>query len=92
MNQTQRIVLIAYCLLVVYCCVWVPWQFASQPNYLPEGHYLPYRYGYGWLWAGPDRAVGFVGPYATPIFSIIVLRLVAATALGGALFLGVTRR
>ena len=36
--------------------------------------------GYAWLWIGPDR-------YATPDGPLIVLRLVAATALSSAAFL-----
>lgn len=25
MTRTQRVVLVVYCLLVVYCCLWVAW-------------------------------------------------------------------
>lgn len=43
MNKAQRIVLIAYCLLVVYCCVWVPWMVREQQAKLQQG--------YDWVWA-----------------------------------------
>jgi hypothetical protein len=25
-SRPQRIVLIIYCLMLVYCCVWIPWH------------------------------------------------------------------
>ena len=48
MNRAQRIVLIVYCLLLAYCCVWIPWQ------YQPQQSGPPLRLGYGWVWAGPQ--------------------------------------
>ena len=40
MTRVQRIVLIAYCRLLAYCCLWVPWI----------GHYdgTKLSLGYGW--------------------------------------------
>jgi len=71
MNRSQRIVAVLYCLLVVYCCVWVPWHVK-----LPEVGEV--QLGSRWLWSvdsgGPDVAA-------------IALRLLAATALGVAAFL-----
>jgi len=78
MNRAQRIVLILYCLLIVYCCLWVPWHVIEQTG-------ISARIGYGWLWIGPS--VGYA-PYASPDLAVIVLRLIAATALAGAAFLG----
>jgi hypothetical protein len=49
-NFLQRIVAGAYCLLVAYCSLWVPWRLqivgsvnASEPV------------GYGWVWRGPHQ-------------------------------------
>lgn len=71
MNRAQRIVVVLYCLLVVYCCVWVPWH-----SITPEAGET--QLGYTWLWrvdwGGPNHAT-------------IAVRIVAATALGVAVFL-----
>jgi len=82
-NKLQRIVLTFYCLLVVYCCVWVPWHVVQK-----SGEGLPtFRAGYGWLWKGPpDLGAWATSAYATPDLSIIGLRLLAVTALAGAAF------
>jgi hypothetical protein len=45
MNRPQRIVLIVYCLLLVYCCLWIPWHVRHRLT--------DRRTGYGWLWTGP---------------------------------------
>jgi hypothetical protein len=45
MNQAQRIVLILYCLLLAYCCLWIPWHVRHRLT--------DRRTGYGWLWTGP---------------------------------------
>ena len=84
MNRSQRIVLVLYCLLVVYCCVWVPWHIRSPREW---------RSGYGWLWAGPLSTEVFPGhgPYHTPDLPIIGLRLLASTALAGAAFVALRR-
>ena len=78
MNLPQRIVLVLYCLLLVYCCLWIPFHVQTYRQGVGSTGY--YRMGYAWLWIGPDR-------YATPDVSLIVLRLVAATALSSAAFL-----
>ena len=72
MNLPQRIVLVIYCLLLVYCCLWIPFHVQTYRQGVGSTGY--YRMGYAWLWIGPDR-------YATPDGPLIVLRLVAATAL-----------
>jgi hypothetical protein len=48
MTWARRIVLIVYCLLIVYCRLWVPWH--SVP---PDDAQV--RTGYGWLWIGPPQ-------------------------------------
>ena len=85
MNRAQRIVLIACCLLLAYCCLWIPWC----EYYHVSGEFRThtyYRMGYGWLWAGPHMAsIGLT--YAQPDNQLIIIRLLAAIAIGGALFL-----
>ena len=78
MNLAQRIVLVIYCLLLVYCCLWIPFHMQTYRQGVGSTGY--YRMGYAWLWIGPDR-------YATPDGPLILLRLVAATALSSAAFL-----
>jgi len=46
MTRAQRIVLILYCLLLAYCCVWIPWKGTNDLG--------RQRMGYGWVWAGPQ--------------------------------------
>jgi hypothetical protein len=115
MNPLQRAILIGYSILVIYCCLWVPWTV----EYNPISEYARVRYmrqGYGWLWAGPRVMVEQPDPssftsvppakehdvsgwtvvgeesmrsvpqagliHAEPDTRIILLRLIAATALG----------
>lgn len=99
MTRGQRVVLIVYCLLVVYCCVWVPWHITVAPA--TAGSSNQRRVGYGWLWAGPipsapvysDVPPGYKllspisdrgGSLATPDLAVIILRVSAVTALAGA--------
>jgi hypothetical protein len=77
MTRSQRIVVVLYCLLVVYCCVWVPWHVVG-----PEDNY---QLGYGWIW-GPANGEGGQGN-GGPDITAIALRLLAATALATAAFL-----
>ena len=42
MTYAQRVVAIFYCLLVVYCCAWVPWVLKAAQG----------RLGYDWIWSG----------------------------------------
>jgi hypothetical protein len=72
-NKPQRIVLVLYCVLLTYCCVWIPWYVSNDQDHV--------NIGYGWLWNGPvDIAV--------PDLPRICLRIVAATALSAAVFFG----
>lgn|SRR5438552_7050810 len=86
MNRAQRVVLIAYCLLLIYCCLWIPWHrhvSAASPRWY-AGNSI--RLGYGWLWIGP-RGVGEEGVYADPDLYVIALRIGAATAVSASAFL-----
>ena len=72
MDRSQRIVLVLYCLLIVCCCVWVPWHVVVPGD-------PPVRIGYAWLWGDPSgEKVG------SPDFPIIGLELFALTVLVGA--------
>lgn len=120
MPLPKRIVAIIYCLLLVYCSVWIPWCEAYRGS---SSYHTYRRIGYGWVFAGPrvlveepdpstfiptssqqeNQASGFtvVGEesvrrvvkcglvYAEPDVRLIVLRLIAVTALAAAAFLGV---
>ena len=84
MNRSQRIVVVLYCLLVVYCCVWVPWHMVAAPA--NDNRNNQERAGYGWLWSGPpDTEV--IPSLTTPDLPVIGLRLLAATALATSAFL-----
>ena len=78
MNLAQRVVIVISCLLLVYCCLWIPFHVQTYRQGVGSTGY--YRMGYAWLWIGPDR-------YATPDGSLILLRLIAAAALSCAAFL-----
>src|ERR1700690_1171371 len=99
MNKSQRIVAIVYCLLVVCCTVWVPWEM-TWPKYGKV------QLGYDWIWtmfAWPGPTPGEVyekfGPhnesrryplaYGEPDVRSIAVKLIAVTGLCGAAFLAV---
>ncbi|MGA9393697.1 MAG: hypothetical protein WBV69_24910 [Candidatus Sulfotelmatobacter sp.] len=46
MKRAQRFVVVAYCLTLAYCWLWIPWCVSSRRSPCE-------RVGYGWLWAGP---------------------------------------
>jgi hypothetical protein len=95
MNRSQRVVVILYCIVLLYCSVWVPWH--VQWHY-PADFSRPMneRVGYGWLWAGPQSGGlhGFDAINATPDFGVIALRVVAVTVAAAASFMlaGLTRK
>ena len=74
MTPLQRIVVVLYCLLVAYCCLWVPWHVTGLAA---VGQV---QLGYGWIWHPADPSGG-------PDVAAITLRLLAVTGLGAAVFL-----
>lgn len=76
MSRAQRIVLIIYCLLVVYCSVWIPLHEFQVVN--PDGTIVATSIGYGWLWSAESEP---------PAIALVMLRLLAVTAIAGAAFL-----
>jgi hypothetical protein len=91
MNRVQRIVVVLYGVLLVYCCVWIPWRL--QIHSVPERSRPTYhRLGYGWLWSGP--AHDYYAALATPDVRLIELRLIVATSVATAAFIlsGISRK
>jgi hypothetical protein len=74
MSRAQRIILLVYCLLVVYCGVWVPWHYDI-------GAHKGIKEGYALVWNGPPEGQG------VPDLAAVALRVVAATGLCAAAFL-----
>jgi hypothetical protein len=67
MNRSQRIVAFVYCLLVVYCCAWVPWHATAVLVEEDEGAkskkttVLDARLGYAWVWSQAGPPIHFEG-------------------------------
>ena len=74
MTRPQRGILFIYCLLVVYCCIWVPWHD-------DQAQFKAVNEGYGLIWDGPPEGEG------VPDLAAIALRVLAATAVSAAAFL-----
>lgn len=85
MNRIQRVVVILYCLSLVYCCLWVPWHVPYGPRHK--------HLGYGWIWEGPATSPAdpdwrqLEHKYASPDVLRIVLRVIAASSLAAAAML-----
>ena len=91
MNRPRQLVLVLFCLLIVYCCIWVPWHIVSGPA--NDGPSSQVRVGYGWLWAGPRLSNPVLidsgeAQLTSPDLSIIGLRLLAVAAVSCIGFLG----
>src|ERR1035437_6387525 len=71
MNRAHRLVAVLYCLLVVYCCVWVPWVASTEGV-------KDIAQGYSWVWSSPGAGV--------PSLPAILTRIMAVTALSAAAF------
>jgi TRAP-type C4-dicarboxylate transport system permease small subunit len=76
MNRTRRVVLVVYCLLILYCCIWVPSNAFEVVN--PNGTSASRSLGYDWLWKAETPEV--------PAIRLVALRIVAVSALAGAVF------
>jgi len=77
MTRAQRIIAVLYCLMVVYCCVWIPLHVFQVVN--PDGTVASTSIGYGWLWSAETLKLQGMG--------LIALRRLATTALSAAAFL-----
>jgi hypothetical protein len=104
MNRSQRIVAVLYCLLLAYCCAWIPWHVQRSSRFTT--FYV--RSGYGWLWTGPqqycppppgehsaylceiDNAKPAYDENASPDLELLALRLLALTAIAAATSLAAT--
>lgn len=89
MNRAQRVVLILYCLLLTYCCVWIPWRIQVHVPSEWRGQSGYYRAGYGWSWVGPGDPLPlrYDSSYAAPDMPLIQLRIVAVTSIAAGGFL-----
>ncbi len=72
MNNTKRIIIIIYCLLVIMASIYVPWRF------IIEGKEFSINY-YTFIWSPLSPAV--------VDFQRVILELIALTALAGAFWL-----
>jgi hypothetical protein len=74
MNRAQRVVLAIYCLLLAYCCIWIPWRLTCGS----AGDTAQYVI-YSLLWVAPQEC-GRVHSVA-PHLPMVVLRIAAVTAI-----------
>jgi hypothetical protein len=72
MNKPQRVILAIYCLLLAYCCVWIPWRVT-----VTAGKRQLTDVVYSLVWVVPDLS-------AVPDLKLIFLRIVALTAISAA--------
>src|SRR5208282_6885631 len=92
----QRIVFILYFLLLTYCCVWIPWRvtYVSESQSSVGSEIVnPYqgekiirsRSVYSFVWNAPsdERSHRWI---PTPAIDLILLRIVAVTAICSAAF------
>jgi hypothetical protein len=94
MNRSQRIVAVLYCLLLAYCCTWIPWRVTyvseSQSSVGSETS-NPYqgekivrsRSVYSAVWDAPSDGIRWI---PAPAIDLIILRILAVTAISGAAF------
>jgi hypothetical protein len=81
----HRVIIALYCIFIAYCSLWLPWHrhISASSDVWYADDYV--RLGYGWLWAGPTDA-GKQDVFSTPDLVLIGLRLVAISAVAGAVF------
>src|ERR1035438_5875726 len=78
MNRAQRVVLILYCLMLAYCCLWIPWSVTYGFEERKTSKVV-----YSFLWAAPNLG-RYWGTAAIPDMRLVALRILAITALAGA--------
>ena len=96
MTRPQRIVLIAYCLLLAYCCIWIPWRVTfviETQSSVGSDIVNPYQgekivrsqsvYSFVWNAPSDERNLRWI---PTPAVDLILLRIVGVTAISGAAF------
>jgi len=81
MNRTQRVFLVIYCLLLAYCCIWVPWRETITIGGQRKVDYVASSL----VWAAPNTYQ--LGYAAVPDMHLILLRIVALTAITSAAFM-----
>jgi hypothetical protein len=81
MSWAQRIIVVIYCLLLAYCCIWVPWRETVTTGGERKFDYVAYSL----VWAAPNTYQ--LGYAAVPDMHLILLRIVALTAITSAVFI-----
>jgi hypothetical protein len=71
---------VIYCLLLAYCCIWVPWR-----ETIIIGQRKADDVVYSLVWAAPNTYQ--LGYAAVPDMHLIFLRIVALTAIISAVFI-----
>ncbi len=78
MNRAQRVILAIYCILLAYCCIWIPWRVTFGSGQMTEVIY-------SLVWAAPK--VGYErGFKAVPEMNLILLRIVGLTVISAVVF------
>src|SRR5439155_23158416 len=83
MKPALRIMLVIYCLLFTYCCVWIPWRVTTWRRWDSPRHFAEVTYSL--LWLAPGRGYDSHLLTALPDIPLITLRILALTALAIAL-------
>jgi hypothetical protein len=94
MTRAQRIVLIVYRLLLAYCCTWIPWRVTlvsetqssvgNESTNPYQGEKVVYSQSvYSFVWNAPSGNRRWI---PTPAIDLILLRIVAVSAISGAAF------
>jgi hypothetical protein len=79
-SRPQQIVVLIYCLLLAYCCVWIPWRLTFG-----IGERKSTDVAYSLVWAAPN--FGYAPGYsAVPDMRLVLLRIIAVTATAAAVF------
>ena len=90
MKPAPRIMLVIYCLLFTYCCVWIPWRVTTSWGSEPVRHLATVEYSL--IWVAPGRDYGRHLVAAIPDIPLITLRILALTALAVGTFVALPRR
>jgi len=73
-----KIILIIYCLAIVFVCIFVPWKAEIRGSYYSQGVTISLNYSF--IWSPPAKGLGIVD------FQRVVLEIIGITALLGLAF------
>lgn len=97
MSKPQRIILVIYCFMLAYCFVWIPWRVTfvlETQSSVGDETTSPYqgeketrtRFAYSFVWNPPSEGRNLRWIPA-PAADLILLRVLAITAIAGAVFI-----